>query len=207
MFGFKGKTRLNRIVFSVIGFAVISSLIFGSSVYAKNTLNVSELVHFFVPFPAGRVVKPTTVSSPTGDRIFTRPITINVEDRGFLKRLLNPGIEGLSTHWLTNIDTKPHRIGMKFTNTNVPVDWEVGAKISWDPETKTFGEAVAPGDSIADLGVDWLFHFPPEVRSQLVWYEGTLVVFDADTKENLTIIPIKFIKGGANEISGRPKTS
>ena len=202
------KNRINykRVILSVIGFALISVLIFGSSVYAKSTLNPSELVHFFIPFPSGRVIKPTTVSSPTGERIFVRPISINVDERGFLKRIFNPEIEGLSTHWLTNIDTKPHRICMKFTNLNVPVDWEIGAAIPWDPETKTFGEAIGPGESIKDLGVDWLFHFPEEVRVKPVWYQGTLVIFDADTLEDLTIIPIKFTTGGANENTGRPKT-
>lgn len=193
---FKPKIMWRRIVFSAIAFAIISVIIFGSSVYAKSTLNTSELVHFFVPFPAGKVTRPTTVSSPSGEKIFVRPITINVDERGILKRVFNPAIEGLSTHWLTNIDTRPHRIGMKFTNINVPVDWDVGARIPWDEATRTFGVAVAPGDSIMDLGVDWLFHFPSEVRAKQVWYDGTLVVFDADTNESLTIIPIKFIKGG-----------
>jgi len=203
---FKWKTRW-RIVFSAIAFIVVVGLVVGSSVYTKNVLNASELVHFFVPFPAGRVVKPTTVASPTGERIFTRPISINVNERGVFKKLLNPDIEGLSTHWLTNVDTKPHRIGMKFTNLNVPLDWEVGGAIPWDSETKTFGLAIEPGESIKDLGVDWLFHFPEEVRAQEVWYEGTLIIFDADTNENLTTIPVKFHKGGSNENTGRPKTS
>lgn len=204
---FNNKAKHRRIILSIIAFIVISFLVFGSSVYAKNTLNTSELVHFFVPFPAGKVVKPNTVTTPTGEKIFVRPITINVNNRGILKRILNPAIEGLSTHWLTNIDTKPHRIGMKFTNINIPVDWEVGAAIPWDPVTKTFSEAIGPGESIKDLGVDWLFHFSEEVRSQPVWYDGTLVVFDADTNEVLTIIPVKFTKGGTNESTGRPKTS
>jgi hypothetical protein len=189
------KTRLSypRIIFSIIAFVLVSLLVFGSSIYAKNTLNTSELVHFFIPFPAG-------------ERIFTRPIVINVEDRGYLKRLFNPGIEGLSTHWLTNIDTRPRRIGMKFTNLNIPVDWEVSGAIPWDPETHTFGKAVEPGESIKDLGVDWLFHFPDEIRSQKTWYDGSLIIFDADTGENLTVIPVKFIKGEVSENTGRPKT-
>ncbi len=203
---FKRKTGW-RVIFSVITFIVVAGLVVGSGIYTKNVLNASELVHFFIPFPAGRVVKPTTVTSPTGERIFTRPISINVNERGVLKKLLNPEIEGISTHWLTNIDTKPHRIGMKFTNVNVPLDWEVGGAIPWDAETKTFSAAIGPGESIKDLGVDWLFHFPSEVRSQGVWYEGTLIVFDADTNEDLTIIPIKFTTGGNNESTGRPKTS
>jgi hypothetical protein len=190
---------------------VIVSLVVASSVYAKNTLNPSELVHFFVPFPAGRVVRPGVVTTPNGESIFVRPISINVNERGILKQLLNPEIEGLSTHWLTNIDKKPHRIGMKFTNLNVPVDWDINAAIPWDPETKTFGTAIGPGESIKDLGVDWLFHFPAEVRAKPVWYEGALVIFDADTGEALTTIPVTFTTttttGGTNEVPGRPKTS
>jgi hypothetical protein len=72
----------------------------------KKTLNVAELVHFFVPFPAGRVVKPTTVISPNGDKHIYPPITINVESWVSLKNAKSC-IEGLSTHWLTNIDTNP----------------------------------------------------------------------------------------------------
>jgi hypothetical protein len=194
---FHQKFTWGRIVFSALAFAIIVVLVFGSSVYAKSTLNTSELVHFFVPFPAGKVTRPTTVATPAGGKIFVRPILINVDDRGILKQIFNPGIEGLSTHWMTNIDTKPHRVGMQFTNADITIDWKVGAGISWDPQTKTFGESIAPGGSIKDLGVDWLFHFSSEVRSQPVWYEGTLVVFDADTGESLTIIPIKFVRGGA----------
>ncbi len=201
------KIKRPRLVFSLLAFAVVVALVVGSGLYTKSVLNASELVHFFVPFPAGKITRPMTVSSPLGGSIFTRPITINVEQRGVLKKLLNPAIEGLSTHWLTNIDSKPHRIGLKFSNLNVPVDWEVGAGIPWDPATKTFGQAIGPGESIKDLGVDWLFHFPDEVRAQQVWYEGSLIVFDADTNETLTTIPIKFTKGGSKEVPGRPKTS
>jgi len=190
------KFKFNRRLFYSLGSVlVIASLIVGSSVYAKSTLNPTELSHFFVPFPAGRVVRPMTVKNPvTGGSIFVRPITIEVDKRGILKRLLNPSVEGLSTHWLDNIDTKPHRIGLKFTNLNFKVEWDVHAGIPWDEATHTFKEAVAPGERITDLGVDWLFFFPAEVRAKDVWYDGALIVFDADTNETLTTIPIKFVQ-------------
>jgi len=191
--------RINkkRFIYSFAGVIIISGLIFGSSVYAQNTLNPTELSHFFVPFPAGKVMRPMTVNKPDGGTIFVRPMVINVDQRGILKRIFNPGVEGLSTHWLDNIDTKPHRIGMKFSNVTVEIEWNVNAGIPWDPETRTFKEAIGPGERIPDVGIDWLFFFPPEVRAQDVWYNGSLIVYDADTNGNLTIIPVKFQKGAS----------
>ena len=196
-----GFRKKSRVLYSIVGAVVLSGLIFGSSLYAKSTLNPTELSHFFVPFPAGRIVRPMTVTTPDGSRsIFVRPITVRVDQRGILKRWLNPGIEGLSTHWLDNIDTKPHRIGLKFTNATFRIEWDVHAGIPWDEETHSFDVAIGPGERVPELGVDWLFFFPKEVMEKDVWYEGNLVVFDADTNETLTTIPIKFQKGAANAV-------
>ena len=196
----KGK----RTVYSIVAAVTIAGLIYGSGVYAKNTLNPTELSHFFVPFPAGMVTRPMTVKKIDGGGIFVRPITIDVSKRGILKRLLNPGVEGLSTHWLDNIDIKSHRIGMKFTNTeNITVKWDVNAAIPWNDETHQFEEATGSGERIRDLGVDWLFFFPAEVRARDVWYQGSLIIYDADTNENLTVIPIKFQNGVSNEVPKR----
>lgn len=202
-----GNEKVKRTLYSLLAAAVLSSLIFGSGVYAKGTLNPTELSHFFVPFPAGRIVRPMTVDNPAGGSIFVRPIVINVDQRGILKRLFNPAVEGLSTHWLDNIDTKPHRIGMKFTNINVDVEWDVHAGIPWNPETRTFEEPIGPGERVPDLGIDWLFFFPPEVMARDIWYDGSLIVYDADTNETLTTIPIKFQKSTAPSDSARPKSS
>jgi hypothetical protein len=205
-------TKRKLVIYSVIGAVVLSALIFGSSFYAKSTLNPTELSHFFVPFPAGKIARPMTVKQLDGSGIFVRPIVINVDQRGILKRILNPAVEGLSTHWLDNIDTKPHRIGLKFTNVNMEVEWDVHAGIPWDPETKTFEVPIGPGERVPDLGVDWLFFFTPEIMAQDVWYDGSLLVYDADTNESLTTIPIKFQKSTATPATtpnqgGRPASS
>lgn len=194
----KKSYRNKRFVYSLVAIVAAFAITVGAGKYSEAVLNPTELSHFFVPFPAGKVVKPMTVAKPNGEMIFTRPMVINVNERGILKRLFNPQIEGLSTHWLVNVDDKPHRIGMELTETEVPIRWEVAAGIPWDPDSKTFEEAVGPGESVADLGVDWYWLFPEETRARDVWYEGRLVVFDADTGEELTIIPIKFQIGGAN---------
>jgi len=191
----KGKKRYKRLQYSTMGAVITVALTIGASVYAKRVLNTTELVHFFIPFPAGNVVRPMTLDGPDGRRFFVRPLSIDVNRRGILKRLFNPGIEGVSTHWLINTGSIPYRIGMKLTNVHVPVRWEVGAGIPWDPDSRTFTETVGPGKSVPDLGVDWLFEFSKETRNETVWYDGSLVIYDADTGEDLTVIPLKFFKG------------
>jgi len=133
-----------------------------------------------------------TVENPGGGSIFVRPMTIYVDRRGILKKIFNPAVEGLSTHWLDNIDSEPHRIGLKFSDNSVDIEWSVNAGIPWNGETHTFEVAIGPGERIPDLGIDWLFHFTPETMAQQIWYEGALIVFDADTDESLTTIPIVF---------------
>jgi len=199
--------KYKRTLFSIAAAAVLSALVFGSGFYAQSTLNPTELSHFFVPFPAGTVTRPMTVDRLDGGSIFVRPIVINVDQRGILKKIFNPAVEGLSTHWLDNIDTKPHRIGMKFTNVNVEVEWDVNAGIPWDSETRTFKVPIGPGERVPDLGIDWLFFFTPEIMAQDVWYDGSLIVYDADTEETLTIIPVKFQKSTAPVSKGRPQST
>ncbi len=190
------KRRTMLRVRSAAAAAAVFVLTIGSSVYARRVLNATELVHFFIPFPAGKVFRPMTLAKPDGGRVFVRPLIIDVNERGILKRLFNPGAEGVSTHWLVNVGSQPHRIGMRLTEARFPIKWKVGAGIPWDPQSQTFAEAVAPGESIPDLGVDWLFEFPEDIRAQNIWYKGQLVIFDADTGEDLTLIPLEFHAGG-----------
>ncbi len=184
--------RRRRVLFSAGAAAIVAAATIACGIYAQKVMNPSELVHFFIPFPAGRIVRPMTVKKPNGEGVFTRPLTIDVDKRGILKRLLNPNIEGIGTHWLVNVDTKPHRIGIKLTNVSVPVEWKVGSGIPFDEATGTFSSPIESGQQIPDLGIDWLFHFTPESWTKAVLYEGQLIVFDADTQETLTVIPVKF---------------
>ena len=138
-----------------------------------------------------------------GPSAFVKPIRVDVAKQGVLKRIFCPWIDGLSTHWLLNIDSKPHRIGMRLENTTFPVEWHVNAGIPWDPESRTFAKALQPGERVPELAIDWMFNFPVEVRDKPVWYQGGLSVFDADSGEVLTFIPITFLNSGAtHEDSG-----
>ena len=148
----------------------------GSSYYSAH-LAKSEIVHFWVFFPAGR--------GPPAS-----PLEIYVNDQGFLKRILNPWMIALSTHWIINTGDKPYIVGLRLVNCTIPVEWEVNAGIPWDHETKTFTQPLEPGEGVPYLGIDWIFHIPKEIRPQRIWYDGGLAVIDSETGETLSFIPI-----------------
>jgi len=162
----------------ILAFALAFLVVFGAGVYATR-LNVSELVHFWVTFPNRRA----------------RPIVLQASQRGFLKQIFDPWHEGLSTHWIVNNDTMPHRVKMELVNVTIPVQWEVHAGVPYDEETRTFTEPLQPKASIPALGIDWIFYFPENVRERPVWYDGGLKIMDADTGETLLLQPIKIVRG------------
>ena len=161
----------------------------------------SEMVHFWVAFPAGNVAKPMVLRGP-GPPISLSPVTIDLDSRGALKNLLNPNFEAISTHWIYNYGKKPVRVKLELVNCSIPVRWEVGAGLPYDPETRTFTEPLMPGKSISNLGIDWIFEIPPNYMYEAVIYKGGLQIIDADNGQVLTFIPIEIVRGGVSSGGG-----
>jgi len=182
-------------IYSMIAFSIVVIFTLGSSLYAEIVLGPTELVHFWVPFPAV-VTRPVTVPIPGGGTVFARPILVEVHKQGIFKRAVNPWVIGLSTHWLVNVGDRSYRIGLRLVDTTLPVKWEVSAGTPWDPGSKTFARPIESGKTIPELGIDWFFYIPEDVRPLHVWYSGGLVVFDADSGETLTFLPITIRFGG-----------
>lgn|GEM_PF-5549253 len=82
---------------------------------------------------------------------------------------------------------------MEIVNATIPIDWEVSANATYDPETHTFTEPFALGRSIQNLGLDWHFQLPQEKRFSPVIYDGGLKHSDADTGELLTFLPVRIV--------------
>ena len=166
---------------AVLALLATVGLTFASGLYS-GYLSKSEMVHFWVYFPQRSGAAPSTID-------------IYVNNQGTLKRLLNPWVEAISTHWIINTANKPYSIRLELVNCTLPVDWEVSAGIPWNSSTKTFEQPIGPRQSVPYLGIDWIFHIPPEMRSQEIWYDGGLAVIDAKTNETLSFTPI-VIHGG-----------
>ncbi len=192
------KNDLKKIV--AVAFLAMFAVTIMASSYAAD-FGKHEMVHFWLALPAGTVIKTTVLRGP-GPPIALTPITIDLDQRGVLKNLLNPSIEAISTHWIYNYGKKPVRIGLELVNCTFPVIWEVGANFPYDPETHTFMKPLMPGQSIPNLGIDWIFKIPPSVMNSAIIYDGGLLIFDADTGEPLTLIPIMIVRGGAQSSGG-----
>jgi hypothetical protein len=182
-------------LFSIAGVLVVASLILGSSLYGQKSL-ATESNKITVPFPAGVVTKPATLEKPGGGKVSVKPVSVDVNKRGLPKKVLNPGVEKISISSLTNVDTAPHRIGVKLTGSDIRTKIDVKAGIPWDDQTSTFATPVAPGQSVPDISFSIYLFFTAESKTQSTWFEGKILVFDADTGENLTVLPVKYFTGG-----------
>ncbi|MEJ5292726.1 MAG: hypothetical protein WHS82_03930 [Candidatus Methanosuratincola sp.] len=186
----------------LFGFVFLVAITVSLGAYSA-VLGKSELVHFWVAVPAGNVTSPMVLRG-AGPPISMSPIVIDLQSRGVLKNLLQPQLEGISTHWIYNLGKKPVKIKLNLANmpSDIAVDWEVNSGFEYDEATRTFKTPLSPGGSIPNLGIDWIFHIPEYYMDEPVIYDGGLEVIDADTNTVLTFIPIKFVNGAASTSGG-----
>jgi hypothetical protein len=182
-------------ILGIIAFIFISALTFGSSIYAKNILSASENVTIWVVFPVGKVTKPMAVPNPSGGKVFVKPVVIDIQKQGTLKKTLNHWRVGLSSHWVVNVGPTACRPAISLTGADIPIEFEVRSGFPFDDESKSFLKPIQSGQMVPNLIMDWVFEIPPKLRDQAVLYNGALVISNADTKETLSTIPIKIING------------
>jgi hypothetical protein len=70
-------------------------------------------------------------------------------------------VEAISTHWIYNAGKKPVRIRIELADLHIPVAWKVNANFPYDERSRTFLRPLAPGASIPNLAIDWVFQVPP----------------------------------------------
>jgi hypothetical protein len=187
-------------ILMAFAFAMMLCLTLYSGVYASS-LGKAEIVHFWVAVPAGNVTEPMTLRG-AGPPISMAPLTIDLDARGLPKKLLNPDVEAISTHWIYNLGKKPIRICLDLVNVTFPIEWEVKADWPYDPSTHTFTKPLPPGQRIPGLSVDWIFKIPAYYMDEQVIYDGGLLILDADSGQPLTFIPIKIVRGGTTVPQG-----
>jgi hypothetical protein len=188
----------------LLALLIMFGITVGAGAYAQ-AYGKNEIVHFWVAVPAGNVTE-TQVLRGAGPPITLTPINIDLDARGVLKNFLQPNVEALSTHWIYNLGQKPVKIHMELTDCTIPVDWEVSANFPYDPETNTFTSPLTPGNSVQNLGIDWVFTLPPREEAMAdgdgLVYDGGLLLTNADTGERLTFIPIRIGYGGVENFEG-----
>jgi hypothetical protein len=166
-------------------FAVAVGVAFGLGAW-RGTMADGESVHYAVNYPA----EGKEAGGP-GARGGTGFVVVNVAHTGLLKRITQPNVVNLSTHWLRNVGKKPLRIRLAAEGFTMPIRWD-SLELAWDAENHSVSRPLAPGEAIT---VDWYVTLPRPIPITKVIDEGKLVVYDADTGKALTRLPIAIVNG------------
>jgi hypothetical protein len=202
------KKTLLKWLMAVVGFGFA----IGFGLWAQVLFTQSELVHFSVNFPGKanaqtmaccelggswtRTKDPQWNDYPAGGVLAYGEegvITIDVGKQGFLKRTLQPNYLSISSHWMRNVGTQPYQIRLDMDLCGMELEWET-FEADWDQATLSSTRAIEPGNS---FNMDWFFHIPPDMRAQSVVCDGQLTVFDAQSDELLTELPIRIVNSQA----------
>jgi hypothetical protein len=186
--------------------------------WAQFLFTQAELVHFSVNFPASEGVATKMSCCDLGGP-WTRDrdaewndyaaggvlpwgeegeIVVDLGKQGFLKRTLQPSFVSLSTHWLRNVGTEPYHVRLDMDMCDMEVEW-VTFEAAWSPDTRTTTRPIEPGET---YNMDWYLRVPPDLRGRGVVCEGRLDVFDAETDDLLTELPIRIVNSRAEEGPG-----
>jgi hypothetical protein len=151
----------------------------------RGTMSDAESVHFAVNYPAtGKDMGGPGAMGATGS------VQVNVGNTGFLKSLAQPNVVNLSTHWLKNVSDVPRRIRVAAEGFEYPIRWD-SLDVDWDEETHTVSRALEPDESIT---VDWFVTLPRPLPADVYTLDqGSFVVYDAETDERLTALPVRIV--------------
>lgn len=151
----------------------------------RGGMSDAESVHFAVNYPAtGKDMGGPGAMGATGS------VRVNVANTGLIKNIAQPNVVNLSTHWLKNVGDRPLRIRVAAEGFSSPIRWD-SLDADWDEETHTVSRALRPGESVT---VDWFVTLPrPLPADTYTLDKGTFAVYDADTGERLTALPISIV--------------
>jgi hypothetical protein len=153
----------------------------------RNTMGDAESVHYSLNFPArGFAAGGEGAMGKSGH------VIVNLGNTGFIKQLLQPNEVNLSSHWVKNVGDKVRRIRLEAEGVQYPLKWASIDK-SFDERTHTIQRPLQPGESVT---VDWDLTLPRPLPEGLI-VDSRIVVYDADTGERLTAMPIRIVNGAA----------
>jgi hypothetical protein len=122
-------------------------------------------------------------------------VLVDVGQEGWLKHTLQPNFLNISSHWIRNVGVKPYKIRLEMSLCDFELDWDT-PEANWDQATHSTTLYIPPSRT---FNMDWNFHIPPEKMQQAVVCKGQLEVFDAETGDSLTVLPITILNSRATQ--------
>jgi len=160
----------------------------------RGTMSDAESVHFAVNYPAtGEDMGGPGAMGATGS------VVVNVGNTGFIKAALQPNVVNLSSHWVKNVGDEPRRIRVAAEGFEYPIRWD-SLDRDWDEETHSVSRPLDPDEAIT---VDWYVTLPrPFPAETYTLDKGQFTVYDADTGERLTALPIAIVNSDFGAAKG-----
>jgi hypothetical protein len=154
----------------------------------RTTMGDAESVHYSLNFPArGYAAGGEGAMGKSGH------VIVNLGNTGFIKQLLQPNEVNLSSHWVKNVGETTRRIRLEAEGVQYPLKWGSIDK-SWDERTLTLQRPLKPGESVT---VDWDLTLPRPLPDEDIIVDARIVVYDADTGDRLTAMPIRIVNSAA----------
>lgn len=186
--------------------AVIATVLMGR--WGKALFTTSELVHFSVNFPTAagmpqadraavggpwnRLPNDEWRGFPTGGLLVwgrESRLTVDLGGQGIIKRLAQPDVLTLSSHWIRNVGLQPYTICIEYDICGFPVTWDT-FEAHWDPRTRCTTRAISPGKT---YNMDWIIRIPEIARHQRRICSSHVVIVDAQSRARLSRFPIDII--------------
>jgi hypothetical protein len=168
----------------LLWFVAAMAVAFGVGALRQSTSS-AESIHFSINFPAEG--KEAGGPGPMAKLGF---VAADVGKTGFLKALVQPRVVNFSSHWVRNVGDRPIRVRLEMEGIRSPVRWDSLDK-DWDEETRSISRPLAPGETVT---VDWYITIPdPLPAGSPVVEKGRIVIYDADTGERLSVLPLSIM--------------
>jgi hypothetical protein len=173
----------------LFGVAMAAAFVLGA---VRTTMADAESVHYSLNFPARGYAAGGEGAMGTSGHVI-----VNLGNTGFIKQILQQGEVNLSSHWVKNVGKVPRRIRLEAEGVQYPLKW-TSIDRYFDESTRTVRRALAPGESVT---IDWELTLPRPLPQDGIIVDSRIVVYDADTGERLTAMPIRIVNGAAAAVS------
>jgi hypothetical protein len=162
------------------------SLVFALGAYNKS-ISAGERGSFVMNYPA-----TGTAAGGPSPRALTGTVVVPLDNRGFIKRTVQPGVIEVASHVVSNVGDAPRRI--RFETAGFPVGTEAHSRDrAWNPETGEIERDLAPG-AVVDFGL--LVKLPSPLPARSVPVSGTIFIVDARDGKRLSELPVRFEQAG-----------
>jgi hypothetical protein len=172
---------------AALWFVVTVAMVFAVGFY-RDAIGDGEAASFGLNYPAtGKDVGGIGARGTEGYAL------VNLAHMGLLKKMTQPNVVEFSSHFVKNVGDEARRIRLEAEGFAYPVRWESN-EATWDEEKREIGRPLQPGSMVT---VHLFVTLPKPLPPGDTILDGKIVVYDADTDERLSALPVFVVRNNA----------